>query len=127
MKLIIAGSRHLKFSVSGIQDAMDEFKDCGYEFIPSEIVCGGAKGIDYAGKMWAKENGLPVKIFQPDWDRLGKAAGPVRNLEMAQYADGLLLIWDGKSKGSRSMKTIMKKEDKPIFEIIANQSILSEK
>ena len=37
---------------------------------------------------------------------------------MAAYANALLLIWDGESKGRKSMKSEMAKLDKPIYEII---------
>ena len=49
---------------------------------------------------------------------LGKRAGFVRNEQMAKYSDMLLLIWDGESRGSKSMKELMIKEDKLIVEII---------
>jgi hypothetical protein len=37
---------------------------------------------------------------------------------MAEYGDALLLIWDGKSKGSKNMKARMKGMQKPVFEVI---------
>lgn len=43
-------------------------------------------------------------------DKHGKMAGPIRNLEMAKYADGLIAFWDGKSRGTRDMITKAKKE-----------------
>lgn len=36
----------------------------------------------------------------PDWS-LGKGAGHKRNTQMAEYADGAIIFWDGKSKGSK--------------------------
>ena len=50
----------------------------------------------------------------------GKAAGHVRNKKMAEYGDALLLIWDGKSKGSANMKKEMQKLNKPIYEVTLN-------
>ena len=79
------------------------------------------KRADNKGAHWASHHDIPVKYFRPDWDKRGKAAGPIRNQEMAKYADVLLLIWDGKSKGSLSMRDAMEKLNKPIFEVRLSQ------
>lgn len=102
MKTIIAGSRNLN-DPKLVQLAV---KDCGWDI--TEVVCGGAKGIDTIGAGWAKENNIPVKFFPADWDTLGKRAGIMRNLEMACYADALIAIWDGISKGTLHMITAAK-------------------
>jgi hypothetical protein len=52
------------------------------------------------------------------WDTEGKAAGPKRNKRMAEAADALILVWDGKSKGSASMKSEAQKRGLKIFEVI---------
>lgn len=59
--------------------------------------------MDQLGIDWAGINGIPVKIFKPDWKKYGKAAGPIRNSEMVQNADALILVWDGISRGSSDM------------------------
>lgn len=51
----------------------------------------------------ANEQGIPVVEFPADCKLHRKAAGPIRNEQMAQYADALILVWDGKSAGSSSM------------------------
>lgn len=120
MKLIIAGSRHLKFDLSAIQDFIDALipMDLG---MPSEIVSGACKGVDVSGQNWAVFHGIPVTKFKPDWNKHGKAAGPIRNIRMAEYADALLLIWDGKSRGSLSMKSEAKKAGLKIYEVILRE------
>lgn len=81
MKIIIAGSRE------GMPE--DEFKREleGYladeNIEVSEVVCGKAKGIDTLGEMWAKQRSIPVAEFPANWERHGRAAGPIRNAEMA--------------------------------------------
>ena len=62
----------------------------------TEVVSGGAKGVDYAGEWWADKEGIPVKIFKANWDKYGKSAGYKRNKEMAEYADGVILLPGGK-------------------------------
>lgn len=68
-----------------------------------EIVCGMAKGADLLGKRYAEERGFKVKEFPADWNTHGKKAGPMRNAEMANYADALIAFWDGTSTGTCHM------------------------
>jgi hypothetical protein len=68
-----------------------------------EVVCGMAAGADVLGDRWATTNWIPVKEFPAQWDKHGKAAGAIRNVEMADYADVLVAFWDGESKGTKHM------------------------
>lgn len=121
MKLIIAGSRHL--DPDTIYDTLVNFfwpnnKDL-YAKI-TEIVSGKAKGVDTVGELFAFNSNWPIKDMPADWNTYGKAAGHIRNKQMAEYADALLLVWDGVSKGSANMKQQMLKLNKPIYEVIIN-------
>ncbi len=69
----------------------------------TEVVCGGAPGVDTIGASIAATYKIPVTMMIAAWDLYGNAAGPIRNRRMAEYAEGLILIWDGKSAGSRNM------------------------
>ncbi len=69
----------------------------------TEIVSGKARGADRLGEMFAVEHGYPVKYFPANWELHGKRAGPLRNIEMAEYADELIAFWDGKSRGTKHM------------------------
>lgn len=119
MKLIIAGSRDIDE-----KEAYDEIErvlrtSSAFDFFSvKEIVSGTARGPDRAGERYGSDHGIPVKRFQADWYNLGKRAGPIRNREMAIYADQLLLIWDGKSKGSLNMRAVMLALGKPVVEVI---------
>ena len=119
MKLIIAGSRDLWVTSLWLDHTLVNFVP-GYDSTEtiSEIVSGGAMGVDSCGELYASDHGLPIKRFDPAWAIHGKAAGPIRNREMAEYADALFLIWNGESKGSASMKREMQKLGKPIYEVI---------
>jgi len=97
MKTIIAGGRDLA-RPRLVEAAME---DCPWQ--PSEIVSGAARGIDRMGEEWAGEREIPVKQFPADWDTHPKSAGPIRNRQMAKYADALVAIWDGKSRGTKNM------------------------
>ncbi len=67
------------------------------------ILSGKAKGADYLGEVYAKENGFEVDPHPANWKREGKAAGPIRNKEMATVAHALIAFWDGKSRGTGDM------------------------
>jgi hypothetical protein len=116
MKLIIAGSRTLSPNLGFIDFCFEKAAN-----MVTEIVSGGAKGVDRSGEAFADGMGIPVKKFEADWDAHGSAAGPIRNKQMAEYADKLLLIWDGESKGSANMKRQMQKLNKPILEVIIRE------
>jgi hypothetical protein len=70
---------------------------------PTVVLSGGARGADYLGELWAKENGVPLEIYPAHWAMHGKAAGPIRNREMARHAEALIALWDGKSRGTKDM------------------------
>jgi len=69
----------------------------------TEVVSGCATGVDSIGERWARANGIPIRRFPADWSQHGKAAGPIRNRQMAEYADALIAFWDRKSKGTKNM------------------------
>lgn len=113
MKVIIAGSRHMPFSMFHLID--EAVKKSNFQV--TEVVCGLARGADMFGGKWAVNNSIPVKTFPADWDTHGKAAGPIRNQQMAEYADALIVfIWDG-SRGSKDMLMRMDRMKKPTFAV----------
>lgn len=99
MRVIIAGSRHLT-DTSPIISAVATWRAL---FPLTEVVVGGAPGTDQLAEYWAKAEGLPVRRFPADWRRYGRGAGPVRNRQMAAYADGLIALPFGRSIGTRQM------------------------
>jgi hypothetical protein len=81
----------------------------------TEVVSGGARGVDTYGTDWALERNIPIKLFRPDWDKFGKGAGFIRNTQMAEYADALVAVWDGQSKGTAHMIKTMEALGKPVY------------
>lgn len=100
IKLIVAGSRNWNDSKATF-DLLD--RAVGDKERDIEVVCGGARGVDVNGKAWALARGYPVIDFPADWDTHGKAAGLIRNADMALYATHALIMWDGESKGTKHM------------------------
>lgn len=116
MKVIIAGSRHMPFSSYHlIPEAVARFEAMTGEKITEEV-CGMAKGADTFGMKWAMcEAKIPVKKFPADWETYGTRAGPIRNGQMADYADGLIaFIWEG-SRGTANMIQQMQNRNKPCY------------
>jgi len=102
MKTIIAGSRDIT-DYREVLRAVAEAHDI-MAITPTEIVSGGARGVDRMGERWAEEHEIPVTKFIPDWSGPhGKGAGMVRNAEMAVYADAAIILWDGTSRGTFNM------------------------
>lgn len=118
MKLIIAGSRDIPVSHSEWELIESALTFHGFRGNISEIITGNSGNIDLLGNFYSEITGCPLKLFNPEWDVHGRAAGPIRNKEMAEYSDALLLIWDGESRGSKSMKEEMLKLNKPVYEVI---------
>lgn len=113
MKVIIAGSRHMPFSMFHLIDEAVKKSN----FNVTEVVYGLARGAGMFGGKWAVNNSIPVKTFPANWDEHGKAAGPIRNQQMAEYADALIVfIWDG-SRGSKDMLMRMERMKKPTFAV----------
>ncbi len=91
MKVAIIGSRNL--TVSNISS-----------YIPietTEIVSGGAKGVDNCAREFARSNNMMYTEFRPDYGRYGKCAPLVRNKEIVEYSDCVLAFWNGESKGTK--------------------------
>ncbi len=91
MKVAIVGSRGLR---------IEDFTP----YLPeetTEIVSGGAKGIDTCAAEYARTHGLVLTEFKPDYRRFGRGAPLKRNVEIVDYADFVLIFWDGASRGSR--------------------------
>lgn len=112
-RVIIAGSR--KFN--DYQKLLETLDELGIHLINSidsvEIISGHAPGADTLGERFADAYGYPLKIFPADWDKYGKAAGPIRNEQMAKYAAetdrGILIAFPiGDSKGTRNMIKLAK-------------------
>ena len=121
MKVIIAGSREI---VDLDIDAV--VKMSGYEV--AEVVCGMCRGVDMLGRAWAKSKGIPVKEFPADWDQFGRAAGPIRNGQMASYADALIAVMIPESRGTLNMiKTMRKEVLKDVYVLIATDDGYREK
>lgn len=118
MRVVIAGSRGIH-DWGEVEDAM---RLSG--FVPTVVISGTAGGVDRLGEDWARKRGIPVERMPADWSRHGKRAGPIRNAEMLAVADAVVVVWDGRSRGSMHMHQIAQASGKPTYlHIIRNHGI----
>ena len=104
---IIAGGRDYNITMSD---------EAWLDTLPiREVVSGGASGVDAGGEAWAKKRGIPIKRFPADWKTHGRAAGPIRNRQMAEYADAVVLFPGG--RGTDSMRREAERQGLRIFRI----------
>jgi hypothetical protein len=117
MKVVVAGSRTIQQDAEVRKILGRIFKWLNMH--PTQIVSGGATGPDKSGESYAVMCGLDLVRMPANWAQDGKAAGPIRNRKMAEYADMAIVFWDGKSAGTKNMIKEMSKLGKPcIVEIM---------
>jgi hypothetical protein len=109
MKTIIAGGRDIT-DYETVVKAIEQS-----QFDITEVVSGMALGVDTLAIAFANDNNIPVKQFPADWNKHGRAAGPIRNGQMAEYADALIAVWDGESKGTKNMITQAKQNHLKVY------------
>ena len=93
MKLAVVGSRSLKNI---------ELEKYIFDAV-TEIVSGGALGVDLCASEYASRVGIKLTEFFPEYERYGRAAPIVRNKKIVDYADKIIAFWDGESKGTLSV------------------------
>ena len=110
MKTMVAGSRSItNFDLT--------------EYIPEDttlIISGGAKGIDALAEEYADKHKISKLIMRPDYKKYGKAAPLIRNKKMVDLSDIIIIIWDGKSKGTKFTIDYAKAQGKEVI-IIVNE------
>ena len=85
------------------------------KYIPretTEIVSGGAKGIDTLAKIYSIDRKIKLTEFLPEYDKFGKSAPLKRNLKIIEYSDLVIAFWDGKSHGTKFVINNCKKLSK---------------
>lgn len=119
MRTIIAGSRGVVDE--GVLNL--EVPQLGWQV--TTVISGGARGADKLGEAYARENNLPLEVHPAEWDKCGARAGHVRNEAMAQVADAAIVLWDGKSAGSRHMIETMEQMGKPVKVIFCDTQAIA--
>lgn len=111
MKVAVVGSRNLSVDIA--------------PYIPSdctEIISGGAAGIDALAEAYADAHRLTKHIFRPQYRLYGRGAPLRRNKQIVEEADLILAFWDGKSRGTQQTIAYAQQQGKEIKVILANDA-----
>ena len=86
------------------------------------VISGGAAGADSYGEQFARLRNIPVKILRPDWNREGKKAGFLRNVDIIKACSVCVAFWDGKSHGTKHdiQLCIEQQKDCWVYNFISN-------
>ena len=109
MRVIISGSRtcHDK---ELIHKALENTK-----FTITELISGGAQGVDLIGEEWAHSKNIPVKTYKPHYAIENPRYAPlIRNADMARDGEALIAIWKDNSRGTAHMIKCMQDLKKPV-------------
>lgn len=104
MKLAVIGSRNLMHVV------LENYLPQGV----TEIVSGGARGVDCQARAYALENGIKLTEFLPEYERYGRGAPLRRNKRIVDYADEVLALWDGVSRGTAHVIAYCRQTNKKV-------------
>ena len=104
MKVAVIGSRGLQVNDLG-------------KYLPdevTEIISGGARGVDTSAREYAMEHGLKLTEYLPEYDKYGRGAPLKRNITIIESADLVLAFWDGSSRGTKFVIDNCKKRNIPL-------------
>lgn len=105
MRVLVCGSReyenfrHVNQILSGLLKK------------PAVIIHGAAPGVDTWAGLWARNNDITEEVYPADWDKYGKAAGPIRNKQMlTEGQPEMVVAFRGpNSRGTQNMITQARK------------------
>lgn len=89
----------------------------------TQIVSGGARGIDSYGRRFARKYQIPITIFQPEYSKYGRAAPLVRNIDIVRIADLVIAFPSINSRGTYHAIREAKKRNIPVIEINISTSL----
>ncbi len=110
MKIAVIGSRNL--TVQHLEFYLPE----GI----TELVSGGARGIDSCAREYARQKGMKLTEFFPNYSLYGRSAPLVRNDLIIDYADEVIAFWDGKSHGTKYVIEQCKRRHKKVTVYLKN-------
>lgn len=109
MKVIIAGGStfdSIEHMTLCLDDVVEEIET---------VVSGRGYGADALAEVFAMQNALDLELFPANWGKYGANAGYDRWLKVfeTQNIDQVFLFWDGRSKGTKTLKDLAKEFNIP--------------
>lgn len=104
MKVAVVGSRNLRV------DDLGKYLPDGV----TEIISGGARGVDTCAREYALAQGIKLTEFLPEYEKYGRVAPLRRNITIIEHADLVIAFWDGKSRGTKFVIEECKERGVPV-------------
>ena len=102
-RIIVCGNKDFKdrdFCLKKLGEMVPEYTN-------PEIISGHARGVDAFAEEYAGMAGVKCTVFKAEWNLYSKAAGPIRNRAMLNYAmeetPVVIAFWNLKSRGTKNM------------------------
>ena len=119
----------MKVAVIGSRNCGSLTVDDMIQYIPancSQIISGGANGVDTLAKAAAEKLNIAYTEFLPDYKKYGRKAPIIRNEQIVKNAYYVLAFWDMESKGTASAIDLCIKNYIPFKIISIEDKIVSE-
>jgi len=111
LRVLVCGSRYY----TAYQKVLDQIRKLNATL----VIAGACRGADLLAVKAAGACGIPYVEFPADWQKFGKAAGPIRNAIMLKEGkpDFVLIFHPdiANSKGSKHMLSLVKKSGLPFL------------
>jgi predicted Rossmann-fold nucleotide-binding protein len=89
----------------------------------TQIISGGAAGVDSAAECYAHEHNIAFRKILPDYEQHGRRAPIVRDTHIVQAADMVLAFWDFHSRGTSFTISECIRLDVPVRIIALNDEV----
>src|SRR5258706_16173814 len=112
MKVLVCGDRNWSDSYA-VSRELDALKTAYPDLV---IIEGCARGADSMAEDWAAYHGVETHHHPADWEKFGKAAGPIRNREMLTEKPDFVIAFHSNlpmSKGTKHMVNIARRAGIP--------------
>lgn len=115
MILIISGYRDFN-DYALFSSVLDEFLDKNKDI--EKVIFGECRGTDALALRYMKKNIIPYEIYNAEWGKYGKGAGPIRNNKMVEIGTDLIAFLSEESKGTKQI--IKKAQEKGLNVYVVN-------
>jgi len=79
LTVLVCGGRDF-YDEEALWDALEDVQQSRGGI--GKIIHGGARGADTIADEWAEDHDIPRVVYEADWGKHGRAAGPIRNQQM---------------------------------------------
>jgi hypothetical protein len=112
MRILVCGGRDYD-NFEYVNKILDELKIQNPNFI---LIEGGASGADTLARVWALNNRIVCETYKANWQRDGKAAGPIRNELMLSTGINLVVAFPG-GRGTNHMVSIAQRDSVSVMDL----------